>query len=201
MKVKAALYVLVLDSVVLAGRSEPKEKVGEVPAVAWGEVVNGLQAGIAFKRVATAPLSGIMLDLHVRNAGDKPAHIQALSIARDYWDWGLAGPLLEVKVGGKIRRYRGPVIEPPPPPTAAAFMDLAPGAMDSTEVVMAPEYWELEEPFKADFAFVFRNHRSEYPVSPASLDSPTKVTGLWTGEVRSGAVEVEIAAKAGAAAR
>lgn len=162
----------------------------EPEGIAWGEPVKGLQAGITERGLVTEPVPGVALELHLRNAGEKAVRILRLSTADDYWP-----PLpIEVTAEGVLHRYRGPVLDPPPPPPAGAFIDLRSGETDSTRVVMEPKYWRLEGALGAEITFVFREMSAEtiaFPFNPETR-SLAKVTGLWTGQVRSGAVRVKL---------
>ncbi|MHC4251271.1 MAG: hypothetical protein ACYS9X_19300 [Planctomycetota bacterium] len=162
--------------------------IGNAPAIAWGETADGLQAGIASTGDASRETPGAAVRFHLKNTGDKPARILRLGAARACWP-----PFpVEVKVDGRLRDYQGPVLDPPPPPSIADFIDLAPGAVDSTEVDLPLVHWGAKETSAVKVAFVYVQLLAESMATPSDPQARTwaEVKGLWTGQARSGFVAV-----------
>ena len=169
----------------------PKDAVlGAAGAIALGEPANGLRAGIAVVDVADDPTPRVTVRLLLRNVGEKPVRILKLSAAKCFWP----GFPVEVEVNGKIRKYKGPVLEPPLPPSITDFIHLAPGMTDSTQTSLLLTDWMLEGASSVDVTFVYREGSGESLASPFDRQAKSwrKVSGLWTGEVRSGAVKIEV---------
>ena len=103
----------------------------EPAGIAWGDPVNGLQAGLLVEVVDTSHINGfehgsrfrIHLTVYARNVGTSTIRIPPLSPT---WE------LRTVGSGGRILPYHRPPhlgqAAPPPPPVVAAFKNLAPGA-------------------------------------------------------------------------
>lgn len=159
--------------------------------VSWGVPVNGLQAGLLLKSVHSEPEPLADLVVHVRNVGASPARLLRLSTARAYW--GGSYPF-EIRSAGQRLRYVGVQAAPPPPPPVTEFRDLGPGASDRTDVTLRMADWSLLPPFEASLTFTLAWNASETIASPydRERDRWTDVTGLWTGEARSGSVTVKI---------
>ncbi|KPK45030.1 MAG: hypothetical protein AMK72_11460 [Planctomycetes bacterium SM23_25] len=162
---------------------------GSGAEISWGEPTSGLQAGLRVNALIERPTLQAMLVLSVRNAGSKPFRLLRLETQKRFW----CGLPIEVKVNGKILPYRGRMIEPPPPPHISEYIDLAPGAVDSTEVQMLAADWELQKLRGAEITFTYANEhatRDPYPFNEEARKY-TKVEGLWTGVARSGTVALD----------
>ena len=156
----------------------PADPGAEEPSVtvAWGEQVKGLQAGLLFDGMSKKPRTSVRLVLQVRNASESPIRILKLSSQATFWGECLP---LEVRIAGALRKYQGPVLEPPPPPPDSAYIYLRPGASDLVEVTMFPEHWGLAALAEAEITFVFQNRSQD-------------VRNLWAGVARSGTLRVKI---------
>ncbi|MHC4502478.1 MAG: hypothetical protein ACYTFI_04160 [Planctomycetota bacterium] len=211
MKAKAILCAAVVYSLVAAGCSKSEKKPGgdkpakpptggggpsEARAVAWGEAVKGLQAGLAVKEVARGPNPRAVLSLHVRNRGQRPVRILSLPARRFYW--ALGPDPLEVTVDGRRPRYLISIETDIPLPERTDFIDLAPGETSSTDLQFLPHQWGMDGrspiklPFEAEVVFVFEWGNGEWECRPddPAAKSPVRITGLWIGNARSGAARV-----------
>jgi beta-lactamase regulating signal transducer with metallopeptidase domain len=170
------------------------ERPGESPW-SWGEPVNGLQAGLRVRGVELTPKPKVTLEFALRRLGGKPRHVvRVLGLAAQKRFWGDALPM-EVRMGGKVLPYNGPVLEPPPPPPAEDFLGLVRPSwtLDSVEAVMNPEHWGLKGPSGAEIQFIFSNTSETTLAGPYHQQTRewTTVEGLWVGRVTSGTVSVE----------
>jgi hypothetical protein len=145
-------------------------------AVGWGSPTNGLQAGISFHPAVQGQQTNLVLTFHLRNVGKEP--IRILKLASQAMFWGDCLPL-EVRDGGKVARYQGPVLEPPPQPAEEKYILLKPGDIDTVNVEPVARYWGLQPEVEVEVTFVFRNISFENK-------------GLWTGEARSGTIKVKL---------
>ena len=167
----------------------PKTPVGVASSeVAWGEPVNGLQAGMA---VTGVDVTKIAFRFTVRNVGTKP--IRILKLSEQHWC-----PLpVAIRVVGQSPRYRGVQLVPPPL-QAKYFINLPPGTGSSAEpYTLLFSDWGIRTPCEMSVTFAFSWQAKEVTTGPSP--SP-KVGGLWTGVACSGAVGIEITAKGGTVA-
>lgn len=165
---------------------------GSGAEISWGEPISGLQAGIRVNALIEKPSHQAMLVLSVRNAGSEPFRLLRLDTQKRFW----CGLPIEVKVNGETLPFRGRMIEPPPPPHIREYIDLAPGAVDSTEVRMLAADRELSDLPGSVITFVYTKEQASsivYPLDEVSGEY-TEVTGLWTGVARSGTVGLDDAA-------
>ena len=150
--------------------------------VAWGEAVNGLQAGLSVENVTAGPESEATLAFHLRNAGDRPVRFLVLRSRKYFWGDHLP---LQVRFGGKELAYKGPVLEPPQAPSTGAYIFLAPGKTDLVRAVMRAKHWGLKTLQGVEIAFAFRNTLKTDSAADGEVD------GLWTGQARSGAIPLD----------
>ena len=163
-------------------RSPETKTEGAAAEVAWGEPVNGLQAGMA---VTGVDATKIAFRFIVRNVGTKPVRI--LKLSEQHWC-----PLpVDMRVVGQSPRYIG-VQAVPPPLKAKDFIYLPPGTGSSVERSTLLADWGIKAPCKMSVTFVFSWQAKEVTTHASPFP---KVGGLWTGVARSGTVEIEITAK------
>ncbi len=196
---KRVLSVL-LGSLLLSGCADNQSPVGAAPAnisagtstIAWGQSVNGLQAGLSLKSTDRERKVNSIVVFHLQNVGTKPVRMLKLSSQAMFWGEYLP---IEVRANGALLKYKGNLLDPGPPPNRSEFIYLQPSQSDSVEAQFLPANWGLMPPFDAELIFVFKNDlREDTTVRPYNHETKkwTTVSGLWTGEARSKTVHVRM---------
>ncbi len=150
----------------------------------FGEPVNGLEAGIKVL-AASEHFGAYDLEVTVRNAGEAPVTILNVALLSLH-------NAKHVEVEGRNAskpRYQS---RSTAGQHAANYVVLEPGQeiTAAAQHVCIYPWFENSDSFDARVNFVFRNEDEWLEVEDARTERPIVLTGLWTGEVRSGKVHV-----------
>ncbi|HZL34434.1 MAG TPA: hypothetical protein VFC78_03930 [Tepidisphaeraceae bacterium] len=174
--------------------------------IAWGQPGNGLQAGLAINAVSGKDDPTVHATIYLRNVGSRA--VKLLDPANYYPDPSGLGSAFEIAESGEPLAKLHKDVQPAPP--ASAFVVVRPGQTLSAKRDIDPAYWalpgskgqaadpdspdkKLAAPFTLDVTFVYTGRYEVQRQTEVGLTiSSGDVTGLWTGNARSGPVTVHV---------
>lgn len=172
----------------------------EVGPIQWGEPVNGLQAGLARKKIVSAPQghpnywNPIYIEFHLRNVGDKPIRLIEPIISCHGLQSGR--PLIDASfemTGSETYRIG---FMTGPGEFYASVIELEPDQTWSlrgqfgSEAWIEPGMWGLSGPLEGECILSYHNHRST--TKQLKSNESVEIADLWTGDVHSNPLELKI---------